>query len=156
MASLKETCPEKIDEILQRFPLKKSASIPLLYLAWDVYGYISPEAMIEVADIVGTSHAHMQGIASFYTMFPLKPRGKYHIEICTNISCHLRGAQEIVKAVETKLGIRCGKRTEDERFSLETVECIAGCSWAPCMQINGKEYPNLTPETIGDILDSLP
>ncbi len=156
MTSLKETCPEKIDEILQRFPHKKSASIPLLYLAWEVHGYITPEAMIEVAEFIGTTPAHIQGIASFYTMFPLETRGKYHIEVCTNISCHLRGSQEVLKTIEKKLGIGCGERTDDERFSLEEVECLAGCSWAPCLHINGEEYTDVTPEKVDSILDSLP
>lgn len=152
---IRDRFSDKIVEILRRFPQKKSASIPLLYVAWEVYGYISPAAMIEIAEILGTSPAYIQGIASFYTMFPLKPQGKYHIELCGNISCHLNGAQEIKDALEKKLGISCGNRTEDGRFSLEKVECLAGCSWAPCMQINGKEYTHLTPAKVNDILDSL-
>ncbi len=156
MVSLREKCPDKVEEIVGRFPQKQSASIPLLYLAWNVYGYISTEAMIEIAEIIGTSPAHIEGIASFYTMFPLKPRGKYHIEMCTNISCHLTGAQEVLKAIQDKLGIRSGECTEDGRFSLETVECLAGCSWAPCMHINGEEYINLTPDKAIEILEKLP
>jgi len=156
MPSLKESCSEKVEEILRRFPDERSASLPLLYLAWDVYGYLSPEAMIEVAELLGVSPATILGIATFYTMFPLKPRGKYHIELCTNISCHLVGAQAVLKRLREKRGLTCGERTEDGRFSLESVECLAGCSWAPCMHINGKEYTHLTPESVDQILDSLP
>ena len=155
MATLRETCPKQIDEILHRFPQKRSASIPLLYLAWETYGYVTPESMIEVAEIVGASPAYIQGIASFYTLFPLQPRGTYHIELCSNLSCRLRGAREVLQEIEKKLGIRCGERTEDGRFSLESVECLAGCSWAPCLHINGKEYTGLTPESVNEILDSL-
>lgn len=151
---IREQHPEKIGEILRRFPQKKSASIPLLYLAWDMYGYLSPAAMIEVAEILGVSPAYIQGIASFYTMFPLKQTGRYHIEICTNISCHLTGAQEVLKALENRLGIHSGERTKDGQFSLQTVECLAGCSNAPCLHINGKEYTHMTPEKAVEIIDS--
>lgn len=152
---IRDRFPEKVDDIIRRFPQKKSASIPLLYLAWDAYGYVSPEAMIEVAEILDTSPAYIQGIASFYTMFPLKKRGKYHIEVCANISCHLTGAQSILAALEEKLGVSCGECTGDGRFSLEKVECLAGCAWAPCMHVNGKEYRNLTPQLVCEILDAM-
>ena len=155
MPGLRESCSEKVEEILRRFPHKKSASLPLLYLAWEVYGYISPEAMIEVAEILGVSPANIQGIATFYTMFPLKPRGKYHIEVCTNISCRLVGSQPVLRHLEEKLGIPCGECTDNGRFSLEAVECLAGCAWAPCMQINGKEYNQLNPDKVDEILNSL-
>lgn len=152
---MRNAFPERIEEILRRFPQKKSASLPLLYLAWETYGYVSPEAMEEVADILGTSPAYIQGIATFYTMFPLKPTGKYHIEVCTNISCHLTGANEVLRTLEEKLGISCGECTKDGRFSLQTVECLAGCSWAPCLHINGREYTHMTPEKVHELLDSL-
>lgn len=152
---IRDSHSEKVDEILRRFPQKKSASIPLLYLAWETYGYVSPEAMIEVAEILGTTPAYIQGIASFYTLFPLKKTGKYRIEICVNISCRLTGAQEALRSLEEKLGIPCGECTADGRFSLEAVECLADCSRAPCMHINGKEYRQLTPEKVCEIIDSL-
>jgi len=155
MPSLRETCPAKVEEILNRFPQKSSAAIPLLYLAWETYGYISEAAMIETADILGTTPATIQGIATFYTMFPMNKRGKYHIEVCQNISCHLMGAQKLMNRIENKLGIRCGECTGDGRFSLAKAECLAGCSWGPCLHINGKEYLQLTPEKAAEILDSL-
>ncbi len=152
---MRDTCPGRVDDILRRFPRIRSASLPLLYLAWEIYGYVSPEAMEEVAEILGTSPAYIQGIATFYTMFPLKPPGKYHIEVCTNISCHLTGAQEVRRALEEKLGVSCGECTKDRRFSLQAVECLAGCSWAPCLHINGKEYTHMTPEKVLELIDSL-
>jgi NADH-quinone oxidoreductase subunit E len=155
MQKIRESCPDKVEDILRRFPQKKSASIPLLYLAWEVYGYISKEAMMEVAEILGTTPAYVHGIASFYTMFPLEPHGKYHIEVCSNISCHLSGCTDIIKKLEEKLGVQCGGRTADGRFSLQKVECLAACSWAPCMHVNGKEYQNLTEEKIEEIINSL-
>ncbi|MBI1388277.1 MAG: NADH-quinone oxidoreductase subunit NuoE [bacterium] len=155
MPSMRETCPEKVEDILRRFPQRKSASIPLLYLAWEVYGYVSPEAMEEIAEILGTSPADVEGIASFYTMFPLKPLGKHHIEVCTNISCHLVGAQPLMSHLENRLGIKSGERTEDGRFSLQSVECLAACAWAPCLHVNGKEYQKVTAENVDELLNSL-
>ncbi len=152
---MRDACPARVDDILRRFPRTQSASLPLLYLAWETYGYVSPEAMEEVAEILGTSPAYIQGIATFYTMFPLKPQGKYHIEVCTNISCHLTGAREVLRALEDQLGISCGECTDDRRFSLRAVECLAGCSWAPCLHINGKEYTRVTPEKVRELIDSL-
>ncbi len=155
MVSMREQCPEKVDDILKRFPQRKTASIPLLYLAWDVYGYVSEEAMVEIAEIVNSSPAWVEGVASFYTMFPLKPQGKYHIEVCTNIACHLVGAHDLMKHCEVKLGIKSGERSEDGKFSLQAVECLAACSWAPCLQVNGKEYRNVNADNVNEILDSL-
>lgn len=155
MPSIREQCPEKVDDILKRFPQRKTASIPLLYLAWDVYGYVSDEAMEEVAEILDTSPAWVNGVASFYTMFPLKPVGKYHIEVCTNISCHLVGAQDVMSKLKSKLGIESGGRTQDGKFSLQAVECLAVCSWAPCLQVNGKEYRHVSPDNVDEIIDSL-
>lgn len=154
MPGIRETSPEKVEDILRRFPDRNSASIPLLYLAWDVYGYVSPEAMEEVADIMNTTPAHIQGIASFYTMFPLSPRGKYHIEICNNASCWLVGSQNVVDTIEEKLGIKNGETTPDGKFSLQTVECLAGCSWAPCLQVNGTDHFKVSSESVHEILDA--
>lgn len=155
MPSLRQSCPDKITEVINSFPQKQSASIPLLHLAWKEYGYISPEAMEEVAEILNMEPAQIEGIASFYTMFPLKPLGKYHIEFCTNISCHLRGAKDVVKHIQNKLGIHSGETTADGKFSMQKVECLAACSWAPCMQINGKEYQNVSAEEADKILATL-
>ena len=156
MPSLREACPERIEEIINRFPHRKAATIPLLYLAWEVYGYVSPEAMAEIAEILNLTPVQIQSIASFYTMFPLKPTGKYHLELCTNISCHLVGAKSLLKHLEKKLGIRSGETTGDGRFSLQTVECLAACSWAPCLHINGEEHQNLSPEKLDSLLEALP
>ncbi|MDX9755186.1 MAG: NADH-quinone oxidoreductase subunit NuoE [bacterium] len=155
MFKIRESCPDKVEDILRRFPQKKSASIPLLYLAWDTYGYVSKEAIQEVAEILGTTPAYIQGIATFYTMFPMEPRGKYHIEVCNNISCFLMGANTILETLEKKLGIQPGECSADGQFSLQAVECLAACSWGPCLHLNGKEYQQLTPEKIDEILDPL-
>lgn len=155
MPTIAEAAAEEAQAILERFPLRRSASIPLLHLAWKTYGWVSAEAIEEVSRLVGLSPAQVQGIAGFYSMFPLRSRGRYHIEVCDNISCYLNGAQEVTDHLRRKLGVDWGETTPDGRFTLDHVECIGNCCRAPCMQINGKEYGNLTPQKVDEILDSL-
>jgi NADH-quinone oxidoreductase subunit E len=155
MPTIAEAASDEARAILERFPERRSASIPLLHLARKAYGVISPEAMEEVSRLVGLSPAQVQGIASFYTMLPLRARGRYHIEVCDNISCYLNGAEEIKDHLRRKLEIDIGQTTPDGRFTLDCVECLANCSRAPCMQINGKEYGPLTPQKVDEILNSL-
>lgn len=155
MATIHETALDEARGIIEKFPVKRSAAIPLLHLAERCYGYISEEAMREVAELSSLSPAQVQGIASFYTMFPLKKRGKYHVEVCRNISCDITGAKDIGQQVMKKLGLGWGETSEDGRFTLNKVECIGNCCHAPCMQINGKEHGDLTPEKVDAILDEL-
>lgn len=155
MPTIYEDALQEARSIVERFPVKRSSVIPLLHLAERCYGYISPEAMEEVAGLSGLSPAQVQGVATFYTMFPLKPRGKYHIELCRNISCHILGAKDIGQHIQEKLGITYGETRDDGRYTLGKVECIGNCCEAPCMQINGKEYGGLTPEKFDEILASL-
>jgi NADH:ubiquinone oxidoreductase subunit E len=95
------------------------------------------------------------GVVSFYTMFHQKPPGKYHVEVCRNITCAMLGAFDILHCVEKKLGVGHGERTADGKFSVEEVECLAGCSWAPAMRINGRYHEQMTPEKASQLLDSL-
>ena len=155
MPTIAETAAEEAQAILERMPERHSASIPLLHLAWKTYGWLSPEALQEVSELVGLSPAQVQGIAGFYTMFPLKARGRYHIEVCDNISCYINGAPDIREHLRKKLGVEFGQTTSDGRFTLDHVECLGNCCEAPCMQINGKEYGKLTPQKVDEILDSL-
>jgi len=155
MPTIKEAAAQQAQAILEQFPERTSASIPLLHLAWKTYGWLPPEALEEVAELVGLSPAQVESIASFYTMFPLEKRGKYHIEVCDNISCKLNGSDEILEHLRRKLGVDLGGTTSDGRFTLDHVECLGNCCQAPCMQINGHEYGNLTPEKVDEILDSL-
>ena len=155
MPTIADAAAEKARTILDRLPDRQSASIPLLYLAWKTYGWLSPEALEEVAALTGLSSATVEGIAGFYTMFPLRPRGKYHIEICDNISCYINGAPDLRDHLRKKLGIEFGQTTSDGRFTLDHVECLGNCCEAPCMQINGKEYGRLTVRKIDEILESL-
>lgn len=155
MPTIHEAALAEAQKIVDRFPVKRSSVIPLLHLAWRCYGYISAQAMEEVASLSGLTPAQVQGVATFYTMFPLKPLGKYHIEVCRNISCDITGAKDISSHLKQRLGINFGQTSTDGKFTLSKVECIGNCCKAPCMQINGKEYGNLTPETIDAILAEL-
>jgi NADH-quinone oxidoreductase subunit E len=155
MPTIAEAAADEARAILKRFPEQRSASIPLLHLAWKTYGWLSPEALEEVSRLVGLSPAQVQGIGSFYSMFPPVSRGRYHIEVCDNISCYLNGAQRIGDHLRRKLGIDFDQTTPDGRFTLNRVECIGNCCCAPCMQINGEDYGNLTPQRVDEILDSL-
>ena len=101
------------------------------------------------------SKSHVLGVVSFYTMYHTKPPGKYHVQVCRNISCHIMGGAEIRRCLEEKLGLKSGELSEDGRFSFEEVECMGACSWAPMMTINETYHQNLTPEKAESILDAL-
>ncbi len=146
---------KKIDGILKKYPVKKSAVMPLLYLAQEKNGWISQEVMLEVAGILDMHPEEVLGIVTFYTMYYQKPMGKYHIQVCTNVSCMLRGAYEIYDKVKDKLGIGNMQVTDDKIFSLEEVECMGSCGTAPMIAINEDYYENLSKEKVEEILESL-
>jgi NADH-quinone oxidoreductase subunit E len=141
--------------VLTQYPLKRAAIMPVLWIAQREFGYLSPEVQQYVADLMGFPLAWVSGVASFYTMYYKKPIGKYHLQVCTNVSCMLRGSDEIVRVVEERLGIGLGETTADGRFSLDEVECLASCGTAPMMQINEDYHENLTPESTIQLLDRL-
>ena len=145
----------RIDDLQERYPTKKSTILPVLWEIQNHHGWISPEGMEYVAHRCSVPHSHVLSVVSFYTMFHRQPPGRYHVQVCRNISCHIMGAKDIIAAVEEKLGLQNGGRSEDGMFSLEHVECLAGCSWAPVMQINRTMHENLTPETAMDVLENL-
>ena len=123
-------------EIIGRYPVKKSALIPLLHLAQEQDGYVTNEAMAHIGELVGVSSAEVLGTCSFYEMFKLHPVGKYVVNVCTNISCQLVGGEELLHHAEKTLGIKSGNTTEDGLFTVEDVECIAACTEAPALQVN--------------------
>jgi NADH-quinone oxidoreductase subunit E len=123
-------------EILARYPVKKSALIPLLHLAQEQAGYVSDEAMQHIAELVEVTPAEVLGTCSFYEMFKREPIGKFLVNICTNISCQLLGAEELLHHAEHTLRIKPGGTTDDGLFTLEDVECLAACTEAPCLQVN--------------------
>ena len=124
------------EEILSRYPVKKSALIPLLHLAQEQSGYVSEDAMEHIAELVEVTPAEVLGTCSFYEMFKREPVGKFLVNICTNISCQLLGAEELLHHAESALQIKPGGTTDDGLFTLEDVECLAACTEAPCLQVN--------------------
>ncbi|MHB8784398.1 MAG: NADH-quinone oxidoreductase subunit NuoE [Desulfobacteria bacterium] len=146
----------EFERLLTRYPDRKAAILPALHLAQKEFGYISDEAIVYLAGLVGASSAEIEGVASFYTMYNRKPVGKYHVQICRNISCSLLGAEHLIEHVSRKLGVRPGETTPDGKFTLEKVECLGSCGTAPVMQVNDEYHENLTVESIDRILDKLP
>jgi NADH-quinone oxidoreductase subunit E len=147
---------EEFDRLLTRYPDGKAAILPALYLAQKEFGYVSDEAIVYIAGLVGTSSAEVEGVATFYTMYNRVPVGKYHVQICRNISCSLLGAEHLIEHVSKKLGVRPGETTPDGKFTLAKVECLGSCGTAPVMQVNDEYHENLTVESIDRILDQLP
>ncbi|HEX2982145.1 MAG TPA: NADH-quinone oxidoreductase subunit NuoE [Ignavibacteriales bacterium] len=146
---------QKVHEAMKKYPKPQAAVMPALYIAQGQNGYISYEVMKEVALQLGMDSEDVLGVASFYTMFHKKEAGKYHIQVCTNISCMLRGGYDIWKAVMEKLDIKNGETTPDKKFSLEEVECMGACGGAPMVAVNDDYYENLTKEKVLEIIESL-
>ena len=146
---------QKISEIMKKYPFRKPAVMPVLYIAQEQNGYISDEVIRAVAEILEMTPQEVLGVVTFYTMFHQKQMGKYHIQVCTNVSCMLRGGYEIFNKVKEKLGVDNLQVTEDKVFSIEEVECMGSCGTAPMIAINEDYYENLTKEKVIEILDSL-
>ena len=145
----------RIQKIAQRYPESRSALLPALFLAQKEYGYLTKEAMEEVASILGILPVQVYEVATFYTMFNKKPVGKFHVQVCTNVSCSLLGSEMIVNCLGKKLGIKVGETTKNKLFTLTEVECLGSCGTAPMMQINDTYYENLTEEKVENILNEL-
>ncbi len=146
---------KNIEVLKKQFPDTKSLTIPALHIAQSQYGWISEETMKEVAQVLNLPVNHVIGVATFYTMFNKKPIGKYHIQVCTNVSCQLLGAEKLTKYICKKLNIKVGETTADNRFTLSEVECLGSCGTAPMMQINDTYHENLTIEKIDTLLQEL-
>ena len=152
---LPDTLKRKFDTIIARYPLKRSAIVPLLLFAQDEIGHVSDEAVEEIARRVGVKPIEVIEDIGYYSMLHRRPVGKYHLQVCTNISCMLRGGEEILAHCAKKLGIGHKQTTPDGLFSLEEVECLGACCGAPAMQMNYDYYENLTPEKIDALLERL-
>ena len=142
-------------ETMARYPVARSALIPLLHLAQEQDGYVAEDAMEHIAELIGATPAEVYGTASFYEMFKFHPVGRYLVGVCTNISCLLLGADELLDHVEAAAGARVGTTSDDGLFTVEDVECIAACTLAPCLQVNYRYFPNQTPETVDRLLADL-
>jgi NADH-quinone oxidoreductase subunit E len=138
-----------------RYPSKVALLLPALHQAQEEYGWLPSEVMQEIGEYIGIHSAQVREVASFYTMYNLKPVGKYHIKLCTNVSCFLRGAEELMEHCERKLGIRCGETTKDRKFTLMEEECLGACGTAPAMMLNDDYYENLNATRMDEILGGL-
>lgn len=146
---------KKAEQHIAKYPHKQAAVMPLLYIAQEQNGFISTEVMSEIANILEMKAEDVLGVVTFYTMYHQKQMGKYHIQVCTNVSCMLRGGYEILEQVENKLNIKDGEVTGDGLCSIEEVECMGSCGTAPMFAINEDYYENLNKEKVNNILESL-
>jgi NADH-quinone oxidoreductase subunit E len=143
----------RFDKLVTLYPVRRSALVPMLLYAQDEVGYISAAVVAEIAERIGIRENDVQSVLSYYSMLRTKPAGKYNVQVCTNISCMLRDGYGILDHCKKRLGIGHKEVTPDGLFSLEEVECIGACCWAPAMQVNYDFYDELTPEKVDQVLD---
>ena len=144
----------RFDKLVTLYPLRRSALVPMLLYAQDEVGYISAAVVAEVAERIGILENDVQSVLSYYSMLRTKPAGKYNIQICTNISCMLRDGYGILEHCKKRLGIGHKEVTPDGLFSLEEVECIGACCWAPAIQVNYDFHEELTPEKMDRVIEN--
>ena len=142
----------RFDALVEKYPLRRSALVPMLLYAQDEIGYLSDAVIAEVAHRIGITELDVRNVATYYSMLRFKPAGKYNVQVCTNISCMLRGAYDVYEKFQEELGIDHKGVTSDGIFSLEEVECIGACCWAPAIQVNYDFHDDLTPESVPGIL----
>jgi NADH-quinone oxidoreductase E subunit len=147
---------DRIQRIAAQYPQRRSAVMPALRLAQEQHGgWLPPEAFREVADALDLTPAYCQAVASFYDMYHLEPVGRHMVEVCTNISCALVGAQQVLEAFEEELGIRAGGTTEDGSVTLRTLECAGGCGWATVVSVDHRYREPVRPEDVPAIVQEL-
>ena len=146
---------DEMKKLEPRYPTKVALLLPALHAAQEETRWLPPEVLEEVGNYIGIHPAQVKEVASFYTMYNLKPVGKYHLKICTNVACALRGAEGLVEHCEKKYGIRLGDTTKDRKFTLMEEECIGACGTAPAMMLNDDYQENLTVQKLDQILDGL-
>ena len=140
-------------EMLTHYPTRRSALVPTLLYAQDEVGFLSEEVIAELASRLDLTVLEVHNVISYYSMLTTQPRGRFNVQVCTNISCMVRGGEEILRHCAKKLGVGHKQTTPDGLFTLEEVECIGGCSWAPAAQVNYDFHENLTTEKMDRILD---
>ncbi|HVO79112.1 MAG TPA: NAD(P)H-dependent oxidoreductase subunit E [Terriglobales bacterium] len=143
----------RLAEMLSHYPTRRSVLVPTLLFAQDEVGFLSDEVIGELAGRLDLTELEVRNVISYYSMLTTKPRGKYNVQVCTNIACALRGADELFEHCQKRLGIGHKGTTPDGLFSLEEVECIGACSWAPAAQVNYDFHENLTPEKMDAVLE---
>ncbi len=151
-----EEAIKKLNAIVQKYPTRKAALLPALWLAQEENGgWLPREAMKDVADYLGLAPADVEGVATFYTMYNKAPIGKYHLEVCHNIVCMAVGADQLIEHVGQKLGIAKGETTPDRKFTLNGAECLGACANAPCMMVGDTYYEDLDNAKVDQIIDDL-
>ena len=145
----------QFEQLLARYPVRRSALIPMLLWAQDEMGSLSLEVITEIAARLELSELQLEEVISYYSMLRRQPAGKYHVQVCTNISCMLRGAYRLYEHAQRKLGLKHKQTSADGVFSLEEVECMGACSWAPALQVNYDFHHEMTPEKFDELMEKL-
>ena len=146
---------DEIQEVADQYPVRRSAVMPALRLAQERYGWLPPEAFREVAEALELTPAYCKAVASFYDMFHLEPVGRHMVEICTNVSCALVGAQRVLEAFERELGIQAGETTPDGGITLRTVECAGGCGWGTVVSVDHRYREPVSADDVPEIVKEL-
>jgi NADH-quinone oxidoreductase E subunit len=152
---LTESQHKTLDELRKRYPTTKALTLHLLWMVQENEGWISEDSMKEVAGLLDLPFSHVYGVVSFYTMFNRKPVGKHHVQVCTNVSCQLRGAEKLLDHVCERLRVKVGETTADKKFTVTEVECLGSCGTAPMMQVNDDFHENLSLEKADHLLNQL-
>lgn len=146
---------ERFEKLLARYPVRRSALVPMLLYAQDEVGCLSPEVIAEIARRLELTELQVEEVIGYYSMLRHEPAGRYHIQVCTNISCMLRGGYPLYEHAQKKLGLKHKETAPDGVFSLEEVECIGACAWAPALQVNYDFYHEMTPQKFDALVEQL-
>ena len=146
---------KKFDWILTRYPNKEAALLPVLHLVQETWGWISPESVHYVGELLDLSPATVFGVVSFYNMYNQRPVGKYHVQVCTNLSCMIGRAYDIYEGLCEKMNVQPGQTTPDGKFTIAEVECLGSCGTAPVVQINNDYHENMSVEKVDALLKGL-
>ncbi|MFC2160859.1 NADH-quinone oxidoreductase subunit NuoE [Acidobacteriota bacterium] len=142
-------------DIIAHYPEKQAALLPVLHIAQQEFGFINEDTERMIAALLGIKPVQVREVVTFYTMYNRKPVGKYHIQVCSNLSCSLLGGENLLEFLMKKLNIGLGETTEDKKFTISTVECLGACEQAPCMMVNFDYFGDLDEGKIDKILDNL-
>ena len=146
---------KKAEELRKRYPTSQAALLPILWIAQQQEGWISEDMMRYIGKLLDLPYGHILGVVTFYTMYHSEKLGKYHIEVCTNISCMLRGSDRILETIEHRCGVKPGETSADGKWTVSEVECMGACGGAPMLAIGEEYYENLTQEKTDQLLSSL-
>jgi len=147
---------KQLDRLRSKYPKSKPLVLPALWMVQRQFGWISPEAMTYVAGLLDLPVSHVYGVVTFYTMFNTRPVGKYHLQVCTNVSCMLRGGDRLLDLACRRLKVGKGETSADKRFTVTEVECLGSCGTAPAVQVNDDYHENLSVESFDKLLNELP